>query len=163
MLRPWSLVALVAAVVPIVVLAHGEGSGSVPAMPVGMAGTLFPGSGHRGLLYPVDVFLVGVMLLLVAAALLAASRTPARVVGVGCGLLGSFHLAELVDELPSTLAMIGLPADATAGSQADEYFGTRPDGAYWALAVLAYGLIAVALLRHPGRNESTKPAARSCQ
>nr|WP_062332026.1 hypothetical protein [Herbidospora sakaeratensis] len=163
LLRPWSLIALVAAVVPIGLLAHGEGGGSVPPMPVGMAGTIFPGSGHRGLLFPVDVFLIGVMPLLVAVALLVRSRTPAVVVGVVCGLLGLGHLVELVDAFPSTLELAGLPADETAGSQADDYFGTRPDGAFWALAVVAYGLIVAALLRQPGRNESTKPAARSCQ
>ncbi|TKK84478.1 hypothetical protein FDA94_29500 [Herbidospora galbida] len=165
-LRPWSLVALVAAVVPIGVLAHSEGVGSVPPMPVGMAGTAFPGAGHRGLLYPVDVFVIGVMPLLVAVALLATSRIPGIVVGVVCGLLGFFHLVELVDSLPSTISVIGLPVDETAGSRPDHYLGTRPDGAYWGLAVLAYGLVVSAFLRpdhRPGRKERTKSDERSCQ
>ncbi|WP_066373887.1 hypothetical protein [Herbidospora mongoliensis] len=149
--RPWSLMALAAAVVPIGLLAQSEGVGSVPPMPIGMIGTLFPGSGHRGLLYPVDVFVIGVMPLLVAVALLAKSRIPGTVVGTVCGLLGLAHLVEVSDALPSTLEMIGLPVDDTAGSQPDFYLGTRPDGAYWALAVLAYGLIVLALRRNTQR------------
>ncbi|WP_174551857.1 hypothetical protein [Herbidospora mongoliensis] len=76
-----------------------------------------------------------------------------------CGLLGLAHLVECVDALPSTLEMIGLPVDDTAGSQPDFYLGTRPDGTYWASAVLAYGLIAIALTdlqRSTGRAPQTR-------
>ncbi|OUC92308.1 hypothetical protein CA984_30535 [Streptosporangium minutum] len=116
-----------------------------PPLPLAMLATSFPGVSNRDFI-ALDVFVIGVLPLLIGIAAMKRSRTLIGTTGAICGVLALLHLGLVLRELPITLPPADATADMFAGSQPDFYFGTHPDGGVWALAPIAYAASVIALL-----------------
>ncbi|WP_326825845.1 hypothetical protein [Streptosporangium sp. NBC_01756] len=105
----------------------------------------FPGVSQRDFI-ALDVFVIGVLPLLMSVVVVARSRTLVGAVSGLCGGLALLHLVFVLQELPVTLPPADATADMLTGSQPDFYFGTHPEGGVWVLAPIAYAVSAGALL-----------------
>ncbi|MEU4407707.1 hypothetical protein AB0F88_24580 [Streptosporangium sp. NPDC023963] len=141
----WFAVAVSASLAPWALLATTEGGGSAPPLPLMMIAISLAGASARNLIV-LDVFVIGVLPLLVGVVAVARSRMLVSVTSGICGILALLHLVPLLERLPITLPPANATADMFAGSQPDFYFGTHPEGGVWALAPIAYAVSAVALL-----------------
>lgn len=110
-----------------------------------MLATFFPGVSNREFI-AFDLFVIGVLPLLLGVAAMKRSRTLIGTASVICGVLALLHLCLVLGALPITLPPADATPDMLAGSQPDYYFGTLPDGGLWALAPVAYAVSVIALL-----------------
>ncbi|WP_433258280.1 hypothetical protein ACQPYK_23035 [Streptosporangium sp. CA-135522] len=140
----WFAVAVSASLVPWALLATTKGGG-LPPLPLAMLASSFPEVSKRDFI-ALDVFVIGVLPLLMGVVAVARSRTLVGAVSGLCGVLALLHLVFVLKEPPVTLPPADATADMFAGSQPDFYFGTHPDGGVWALAPIAYAVGATALL-----------------
>ncbi|MFF3445291.1 hypothetical protein [Streptosporangium sp. NPDC002721] len=141
----WFVMAIGASLVPWVLLATTEGEWSFPPLPLAMFATLFPGVSNQEFI-ALDLFVIGVLPLLLGVAAMKRSRTLIGTTSVICGVLTLLHLWLVLGALPITLPPADATPDMLAGSQPDYYFGTLPYGGFWALAPVAYAVSTVVLL-----------------
>ncbi|AWS40835.1 hypothetical protein [Streptosporangium sp. 'caverna'] len=153
----WFVVAVGASLVPWALLATMEGGWASPRLPLAVIAGSFVGISARDLI-GLDVFVIGVLPLLISIFAVARSRTLIGAISGVCGVLALLHLVPVLGALPITLPPADATADMLAGSQPDHYFGTLPYGGLWALAPIAYAASAIALLvaaRRGGRGMSS--------
>ncbi|MDP9843948.1 hypothetical protein [Streptosporangium lutulentum] len=143
--QAWFVVAVSASLVPWALLATTESGGSPLPLPLAMLATFFPGVSNRDFI-ALDVFVIGVLPLLMGVAAMKRSRTLVGTISAICGVLALLHLWLVLGELPITLPPADATADMFAGSQPDFHFGTHPEGGLWALAPVAYAASVIALL-----------------
>ncbi|GIH90648.1 hypothetical protein Psi01_12780 [Planobispora siamensis] len=134
-----------ASLVPWVLLATTKSGGSYLPLPLARLASSFPGISKRDFI-ALDVFVIGALPLLTGVVATAGSHIPVGAVSGLFGVLTLLHLVPVLSALPVTIPPADATPDTLAGSQPDFYFGTHPEGGFWALAPIAYAVSTAALL-----------------